>query len=87
MKEIKYNEAGLIIAGTKLYTNKHGLSDEVVKAILTDRYTTAGEAPSDYSASRLIAPVQQTVLERTYPEDLKTFDVVDDFYSFLGSIG
>lgn len=87
MKEIRYDEDGYIIAGSKRYTNKHGLSDEIVKAILTDRYTTEGEEPSDFSASRMISPTQAVVLEKNYPEKMKIFDVVDDFYSFLGSIG
>jgi hypothetical protein len=77
---------GFIHIGTKKYTNKHNLPPEVVSALLKDRYTTEGEAPSDFSASRLVAPVQQTILEKRYPEKLKVRDVIDDYWAFLGSI-
>ena len=71
------------------FTNQHNLPQEVVAAITKDRYTTEGEADSDYSASTLVAPVQKTVLERRYKGvkgKLRIFDVIDEFWAFLGSI-
>lgn len=55
-------------------------------AITKDRYTDTTEAPSDFSATTLIAPIQQTILKRRYPDKLKIRDVVDDFWAFMGSI-
>lgn len=68
------------------YTNKHNLPAEVVAAITKDRYTDSEEAPSDFSASSMVAPIQKTILERRHPDKLKVFDVLDDFWSFIGSI-
>jgi hypothetical protein len=69
-----------------LYTNKSNLPEEVVKAITKDRYTDSSEDPFDYSASTLVAPTQKTVLEKRYPGKLRIMDVVDEYWSFLGSI-
>jgi len=69
-----------------LYTNKFNVPDEVVRAITKDRYTDKSEAPSDYSASTLIAPTQKNILEKRYPLKTRVFDVVDEYWSFLGSI-
>jgi hypothetical protein len=85
---------GLIQVGNRLYTNKHKVPIEVVSAILKDRYTTIGEESSDYSASKLVQPIQKTVIEERNKWDkkerethtLKVFDVMDDFWSFLGSV-
>ena len=71
-----------------LYTNKHGLPEEVVKAIMKDRYTDNTEESFDLSASSLCNPTQKLVLERRYKNlgKLRVFDVVDRFWAFLGSI-
>lgn len=71
------------------FTNQHNLPQEVVAAITKDRYTTEGEAASDESASTLVAPTQKIVLERRYKGvsgKLRVFDVIDEFWAFLGSI-
>jgi len=94
MHGIIFREDGLISVRNKLYTNKHKIPMEVVAAILKDRYTTLGEESSDYSASTLVQPIQKTVLERRNKWDgkskkshkLKIADVMDDFYSFMGSV-
>ena len=70
----------------QVITNKHNLPEEIVAAILKDRYTVEGEAESDYSASKLIAPVQQVTLTRRNPDDLLPRDVTHFFFSFIGSI-
>ena len=68
------------------YTNKYGLSPEIVRAITKERYIVEDEAPSDYSISDLINPVQMTTIKKNYPDDLVVRDVVDLFYSFMGSV-
>lgn len=88
MYGITIDEKGLIHIADAVYTNKHKLPMEVVAAILKDRYTVDGEEPSDYSASSLVAPIQQTILKKRYrtKKKLKVFDVTDDFWAFYGSI-
>ena len=94
MYGIIFREDGLISVGSRLYSNKNKVPMEIVSAILKDRYTVEGEESSDYSASVLVQPVQKTILEKRYKweskkkEDhkLKIFDVMDDFWSFLGSV-
>lgn len=68
------------------YTNHFNLAPEVVNAIVKDRYTVEGEAPSDYSVTDIINPIQVTILKKKYKDDLVQRDVVDLFYSFLGSV-
>jgi hypothetical protein len=67
-------------------TNNHNLPEEVYRAIVKDRYTVEEELPSDYSATTLIAPIQQTILKRRYPDKLRVFDAIDMFWSFMWSI-
>jgi hypothetical protein len=71
------------------YTNEHGLPAEVVSALTRDYYTVEGEKLGDYSASTLVSPVQKTTLEKRYQAingKLKIFDVIDQFWAFLGSV-
>lgn len=68
------------------FTNKHKLPPEVVAAIMMDRYTVEGEAPSDYSATKITAPIMQTELYRRHKEKLIVRDVIDNFWSFIGTI-
>lgn len=68
------------------YTNKHNLPAEVVAAITKDRYTRDDEAPSDFTASSLVAPIQITTLTKRHPNNLRVMDLVDEFWAFLGSI-
>ena len=72
-------------AGT-WYTNKHRVSAPMVAAILKDRYTDPDEKTSDYSASTLVAPTLQTVLQKRHADSLLVRDVTDLFYSFMGSV-
>lgn len=69
-----------------LYTNRHKLPAEVEAAITKDRYTDEKEDPFDLSASTLVAPTQKTILEKRYPKKLRIFDLVEMYWSFLGSI-
>lgn len=68
------------------YTNKYNLPQEIVNAIMKDRYTDLSEEPSDYSATTLISPIQQTILKRRYPKDHIVRDVIDSYWAFIGSI-
>ncbi len=68
------------------YTNKYNLPQEIVNAIMKDRYTDLSEEPSDYSATTLISPIQHTILKRRYPKDHIVRDVIDNYWAFIGSI-
>jgi hypothetical protein len=68
------------------FTNNYNLPDIIVKVITKDRYTVEGEEPSDFSASSLIAPTQQTVLLKRHSSDHIIRDVVDEVWKFFGSI-
>lgn len=74
------------MAARPLFTNKHDLPEEVVKAIMKDRYTDNSEEQFDFSASTLCNPTQKIILERRHKGRLRIFDVVDRFWAFLGSI-
>lgn len=67
-------------------TNIHNLPMEVFNAIVKDRYTVDGEAPSDYSASKLSSPIQMIELAKRFPDKLIQRDVTHFFFSFIGSI-
>lgn len=68
------------------YTNKHQLPPEVVAALTKNRYSgDSCEQKFDYSASNLVAPVQQTILKKRYP-DSGDGDVIDKLWSMFGSI-
>jgi len=67
-------------------TNKYGLPQEVVNAILKDRYTADDDEEYDYSVTTIVAPIQQTILARKNKNNLVVRDVTDFFWSFLGSI-
>ena len=69
------------------YTNRAGLPKEIVQAITKDRYTDPNDQPSDFSASSLVAPIQQTILKRRYPDKQVVPDVMDLFFLFKGSVG
>lgn len=66
--------------------NRHGLPEEVVKALSANRYSgdVVGRK-SDYSASTLISPTQQTILKKRYP-NCSEEDVIDRVWSMFGSI-
>jgi len=77
-------------------TNKMNIPKEIFDAIMTDHYTDPSDKPSDYSITRLIAPIQETTLRKRYdPEnphteaEQKTLivrDVLDNFKSWVGSV-
>lgn len=69
------------------FTNKHNLPQEVVKAIMKDRYTDIEDEDHDYSATKLVSPILQTVLCERHPNRLVLRDVIDYFPSFIGSMG
>lgn len=68
-------------------TNKHGLPEEVYKALCSNRYSGDSNEgrKTDYSATTLIAPTQQTILKRRYP-DANSEDAIDRVWSMFGSI-
>jgi hypothetical protein len=68
------------------YTNRFGLPEEITSVLAKDRYNPDNEDIGDYSATKLIAPIQQTILSKRYKDKLKIFDYIDLFYSFTGSI-
>jgi len=72
---------------TKLpYTNVHNLPKEIVSAITKDRYTDSNDLPSDFSASKLVNPIQITILTQRHKDNLVVEDVIDLFYRFRGSV-
>lgn len=68
------------------YTNRHHWPQVICDVVTKDRYSNSDEAPSDYSATTLINPVQKTILEKRFPDKLKTFDVSDSFWAFMGQV-
>lgn len=67
-------------------TNKHNLPEEIYRALCSDRYSgDVGGKKTDYSATSLVAPVQQTILKKRYP-DANSEDAVDRIWSMFGSI-
>lgn len=68
------------------FTNTNNLPQEIVNAIIKDRYIDENEEPSDYSATTLISPVQQTILKKRYPDNHIIRDVTDYYWAFIGSI-
>lgn len=67
-------------------TNRHNLPPEIVAALTKDRYNPDSDDIGDFSASSLIAPIQQTILKQRHKDNLAVRDVIDNFYAFVGSI-
>lgn len=67
-------------------TNRFNLPQEVVNALMKDRYSSEDDEDYDLSVTTLIAPIQQTILLQRHKEDQVVRDVTDYFWSFLGSI-
>lgn len=69
-----------------IITNKHGLPEEIYRALCSNRYSGDDDGKkTDYSATTLIAPTQQTVLKRRYP-DANSEDAINRLWSMFGSI-
>jgi len=68
------------------YTNNFNLPKEICDAILKDRYSVDGEEPSDYSATTIIAPIQQTILKRRHKNNLKVQDITGLSWAFFGAV-
>ena len=69
-----------------MITNKHGFPREVYDALCKNRYSgDSDEVKADYSATTIIAPVQQTILKERYP-DANTEDAVDRVWSLFGHL-
>ena len=68
------------------YTNKYNLPKEIVSAITKDRYSDSTDLPSDFSASKLVNPIQMTILTQRHKDKLVVEDVMDLFYRFRGSV-
>lgn len=71
-----------------IYTNKHGLPEEVYNALSRNRYISDSievTTKTDYSVTTLGNPVQQTILKKRHSENL-TADVIDQVWSMFGSI-
>jgi len=71
---------------TEQYTNVANLPQEIVQAIMKDRYTNEEEDPFDYSATTIINPPRITILKKRHPDKLVVRDVQDYFWMFLGSV-
>ena len=61
-------------------TNKYNLPETIVRAIVNDPYDKGN---SDYSATELISPIQQTILKHRYWDEI-TEDASDRVWSLLG---
>lgn len=68
------------------FTNKFNLPEEVVNAIMKDRYSSEDDEDFDLSVTSLLNPIQQTVLLGRHRQDQVVRDVMDYYPSFLGSI-
>jgi len=66
-----------------LITNKHNLPQEVYDALCKNRYSGDSTGASGYSATTIIAPIQQTILKRRYP-DCNDEDAIDRVWSLFG---
>lgn len=68
-------------------SNRLNLPEELVRALSKNRY--GGDTPSsqrtDFSITSLIAPAQQVILKKRYP-DCADSDVIDNLWSMFGSI-
>jgi hypothetical protein len=73
-------------AGRILFTNKHGLPPEIVRAIMKDRYSDPNERSFDESASTITAPTQQVILTRLHRDNLIIRDVTKFYAAFMGSV-
>ncbi len=69
-------------------TNKENLPETVVAAIMTDHYTNPNERKADYSITKIISPIQETILSKKYSKGNKLIihDVLDFFKSWVGSV-
>jgi len=67
-----------------IFTNVHGLPDEVAKVLSKDRYDKGSEH-SDYSVTTLKTPPRIVQLQRRHKEEL-TEDVIDNLWSMFGSM-
>lgn len=68
-----------------MITNKHGLPEEVYNALCKNRYAGDATQSSGYSATALIAPIQQTILKKRYP-GCGSEDAIDRVWSLFGHI-
>jgi hypothetical protein len=68
-------------------TNRHNLPIEVYNALTKNRYSAddGGERKTDFSVSTLIAPIQQTILRKRYP-DCNSEDCIDRVWTLFGHI-
>lgn len=79
-------EEPLIEINGRKYTNKFYHPPEIIACILKNRYLQEDEAPSDFSATKLIAPIQMTILTNRYKDNLKIKDVSDFSWAMFGSL-
>lgn len=69
-------------------TNRHNLPIEVYNALCKNRYNPDDESSgvkTDFSVSAIVAPTQQTILRKRYP-DCNTEDCIDRVWSLFGHI-
>jgi len=69
-----------------MQTNRHNIPKELASAINVDHYHADSDQPSDYSATKLISPIQETELTRRYADKIKAGDVMDNFNAWVGSV-
>lgn len=67
------------------FTNKYNLAPEVVSLLARENYNPEG-ADLGLTVTTLCSPIQQTILKRRHPDQLKVFDVSDRMWSFLGTL-
>lgn len=67
-------------------TNKHNLPEEIYRALCSDRYSGDVDGKkTDYSATSLVSPIQQTILKKRYPH-ANSEDAIDRVWSMYGSV-
>ncbi len=68
------------------FTNIHDIPKGIYDAISTDHYTSEDDKPSDYSATKLISPIQETILVKRHADEIPPRDIMDNFNAWRGSI-
>jgi len=70
----------------KTPTNIHNIPKGIYDAINTDFYTNPNDKFSHYSATKLISPIQETILVKRHEKEIPPSDIMDNFNAWRGSI-
>jgi hypothetical protein len=68
------------------YTNNNNIHQGLFAALAHDHYYDPSDKPSHYSATKLLSPIQQTALSLKYAKGLPQHDILDNYFSWLGSV-